>query len=227
MSDKTKQGDDNFQAIETTLSRTEHFIENNQKALTIGLIVILAVVGIVVGYNKFYLEPLEKDAQEQIFVAEQYFEKDSFNLALNGDGQYPGFLEIIDNYGMTKAANISYCYAGISYNKLGDYDKAISYLKDFDSDDIILKPLALGNIGDAYVEKGNIPEAIESYRKAGLDYENDITSPFYLMKLGKLYESQNNYKDALEVYKLLKVKYSETEEGRVAEKYIVRAESKL
>jgi tetratricopeptide (TPR) repeat protein len=224
---KTKQGDDNFQAIESSLTKTEHFIENNQKALTIGLIVILAIVGAIVGFNKFYLEPQEKDAQEQIFVAQQYFDVDSFNLALNGDGQYPGFLEIIDNYGMTKAANIANCYAGVAYNKLGDFDNAIKYLKDFDTEDPILQPLALGNIGDAYIEKGDFEKAVEAYKKAGFNYENDITSPFYLMKLGKIYESQKKYKEAVEAYKLIKEKYAETEEGKIVEKYIVRAESKL
>lgn len=224
---KTTQGDDNFQAIESSLTRTEQFIENNQKLLIIGFIVIIAIVAIVLGFNKYYLSPLETEAQEQIFVAQQYFERDSFNLALNGDGQYPGFLEIIDDYGFTKVSNIANLYAGISYNKLGQYDNAIDYLSDFDSDDLMLEPVKNGNLGDAFAQKGDIKKALGYYKKAGFENENDNTSPIYLMKYGRACEETNDFKAALEAYKLIKTKYAATEEGRNIDKFIVRAEKNI
>ena len=221
------QTDDNFQAIESTISRTEQFIENNQKALTIGFVVIIAIVVIVLGFNKYYLAPIELEAQEQIFVAQQYFEKDSFNLALNGDGQYPGFLEIIDNYGLTDAANVANCYAGISFNKLGKYDNAIKFLKDFDTDDSALGAVANGNIGDAYAEKGNLKDASKYYKKAAYNSDNELITPIYLMKLGRVYEANGNFKSALEAYEIIKEKYAKTEEGRYIDKYIVRSKASI
>ena len=55
---------------------------------------IIAIIGIYLSFNKLYLDPLEKEAHADMYMAEIYFEKDSFNLALNGDGQFLGFLDI-------------------------------------------------------------------------------------------------------------------------------------
>ena len=117
---KGKQ-EDNLEVVEHALSSTEHFIEKNQKNITIALIVIVAVVGIFLGYKRFIVSPKEKDAKNEIFAAEQYFEKDSFNLALNGDGNNLGFLDVIDKYKSTKPGKLARYYAGISYLKLGKF----------------------------------------------------------------------------------------------------------
>ena len=93
-----------------------------------------------------YLAPLEEDAQTEMFMAELYFQKDSFALALNGDEQYEGFLSISDDYGLTKAGNLANYYAGLCYLNLGEFENAIDYFSDFSSDDIILSSLALGCI---------------------------------------------------------------------------------
>ncbi|MDZ7774475.1 MAG: hypothetical protein U5L09_02100 [Bacteroidales bacterium] len=81
-------------------------------------------------FGLFCLSPrrpcfLKKEATSQIFVAERYFEQDSLQLALNGDGQYPGFVEIADEYGMTKTGNLAHYYAGVSYLKLGEMKKLL------------------------------------------------------------------------------------------------------
>jgi len=57
-----------------------------------------------------------------MFMAQKYFEQDSIRKALNGDGQYLGFLAIIDEYGMTKSSNLSHYYAGMCYLKLGQFE---------------------------------------------------------------------------------------------------------
>ena len=57
------------------------------------------------------------------------------NLGLEGaEGKY-GFLDISTQFSGTKSANIANYYAGVSYLKLKEYEKAIEYLSKFDSDD--------------------------------------------------------------------------------------------
>ncbi|MFX5999199.1 hypothetical protein ABTF05_22725, partial [Acinetobacter baumannii] len=73
-------------------------------------------------------------AADALFKAQQYFAIDSLNLVLNGDGQNKGALYVIKNYGGTKAANLAHYYAGVSYLKLGDFNNAVKYLKDFSTD---------------------------------------------------------------------------------------------
>lgn len=208
--------------IEHALTRTEQYIEDNQKSLLIIVGVIVALILMFFGYKRYLLAPKEKEANSQMYVAERYFERDSFNLALNGDGSYPGFLEIIDEYGMTKSANLACYYAGISYLRLGDYEEAIRLLKKFDSNDKMLGPVSLGAIGDAYVELGELEKAAGYFKKAGTFNKNPFTSPVYLMKLVLVYEKTGKTKDALAICNKIKSQYPNSLEGRNIEKYIAR-----
>lgn len=209
-----------------TLDKGEAFIENNKKAISIGVIAIILLIGVYLLYKKVYVAGEQKKAQAEMFVAEKYFERDSFRLALEGDGSYPGFLDIIDDYGVTKAGNLSHYYAGISYLYLGEFDKAISHLKKFESDDNMIAPIAKGALGDAYLEKGELKTAIDYYLEAS-ELDNSLTAPIYLKKAGEVYEQQNNYKSALELYEKIKTKYPRTQEARRIEKYITRAKLKM
>lgn len=223
---KNKSNDSNsgFEAIESSLSRTEQFIEKNQTKIIIAVVAVLAIVGLYMAYQKLYKAPLNQKASEQIYVAEQYFKKDSFDLALNGDGNYPGFLQIIENYGSTGAGNMSYYYAGISYMKLKNWDKAIKYLGDFSSGDMYLNSMAKGNIGDAYAEKGDDKSAAKYYQKAVDANNNKFTVPIYLMKLGRTYERLKDNANALKAYKTIKEKYFRSREARSIDKFIKRVE---
>ena len=112
--EKKVQANDNLKEVEHVLTTAEYFFEKNAKIISIVFGAAVVVALLLLATHRFYTIPHETKAKEQIFTAEQYFEKDSFNLALNGDGNYPGFLDIIDNYGRTSAGNLAKYYAGIS-----------------------------------------------------------------------------------------------------------------
>lgn len=214
--------DDPFGGVEETLSKTEQYIEENQKSLVIIFFAIALIVGGYLSYTNFYIAPMEQRAQAEMFMAERYFEKDSFQLALNGNGNHEGFLNIIDNYGATQAANLASYYAGISYLKLGQYEDAISYLSDFGSGDELIWPLAIAGIGDANLELGNMAEAVKYYEKAASTNVNDFTTPVFMMKLGLAYEKQEAKAKALEVYNSIKEDFPRSNEASQVEKYIAR-----
>ena len=222
--DKTEGG---IVAVEEALSKTERFIEKNQKLLTIIIGVIVVVVLVFFGFKRFYMAPREKEANEQMFMAERYFEIDSLNLALNGDGMYPGFLEIIDDYGMTKGANLSKYYAGVCYLKLGKFEEAIDHLKSFKGKDQVLGPMAKGALGDAYLELDQTAKAAGAYLEAADLNENEFTSPLFLMKAGWTYEILKDYKKALEIYERIKFKFPTSNEAREIDKYIARAKGMM
>lgn len=221
------QTDENLVAVEEALSRTEKFIENNKNILIYAILGIAVVVLGIMGYQRYIALPNEIDAQESMFMAERYFEKDSFNLALQGDGKNMGFLQVMDEYGNTKSGNLAHYYAGICYLNLGNYDAAIDELKSFKSDDEVIKPTALGNIGNAYMEKGDMESAAEYYEKAANASDNDFTSSEYMLRLGISYEMLKNYDKALEVYKNIKKEYPNTFISQDIEKYIARAQAKI
>lgn len=212
------------ETVDTVLSRTEQYIEDNQKSLTIIVGAIALVVALYLGYKKFYLAPMELEASSQMFGAEQYFAKDSFNLALYGDGNHAGFLDIIDDYGLTNPGNLSHYYAGICYLHMDEFEEAIKHLKKFDSKDIIVSSIAYGAIGDAYVELEEYEKAIDFYEKAADKNENQFSTPIYLKKAGLAYEKIGDYDKALKSYKQIEKEYPETQEGRTIAPYITRVE---
>lgn len=224
---KNTPENDGFKSVESALSRAENFIETNQKAFMYGLGGILVIVLVVISYYKFVREPKIQEAWSEAYKAEFYFEQDSFNLALNGDGAYLGFLDIIDDYGRTPMGNAAEYYAGVCYMRLGDFETAIEHLEDFDSNDPMVGAMAINLIGDAYMELGNLDEALEHYLDASEHAQNDFLSPIFLMKAGQTYEMLNNYQEAINIYNKIESEYFDTPQQREIEKYIKRCEMKL
>jgi TolA-binding protein len=211
--------------VQEAYSRTERYIEENKRSLLIITGAIVAVIAGFFAWKKLYVEPLETEAQGQMFMAQQYFEKDSLNKAINGDGNFKGFKYIVEEYGITKSANLAHYYLGISYLRTGKFNEAIAELKEFETDDEILGPVATGAIGDSYMEMDKKEEAAEHYLKAAKMSANKFTAPIYLMKAGMAYEEQNKFDNAIKVYEQVKLDFPESTEGRDIEKYLARAKA--
>jgi len=216
--------DENPQSIsnvEQTLTRTEHFLEENYKTLLIGLGIIVALVGIF-WLGKLYLNKRNDEAQSQIYQAEKYLEMDSLNLALNGDGNYLGFLDIAKDYKFTNTGNLAQYSAGICYLHLGEYQQAIDFLNKYSKKDKVLGSLAIGATGDAYVELGDVDKGVAKYVEAADFAKNSFNTPLFLMKAGEIYELNGKYSEALKVYERIESEYPLSTEGTTIEKYIAR-----
>ncbi|MFH1003934.1 MAG: tetratricopeptide repeat protein [Bacteroidota bacterium] len=213
--------------INETFTKAERYIKENKKSLSIIVGAVVLLVGGYFAWTKLYLAPMEEEAQSQMFMAEQYFKKDSINKAINGDGQFYGFKDIVDQYGLTSSGNLAHYYLGICYLQKGQYEDAISELKEYDSDNMMLSSIAIGAIGDANSELGKNEEAIEQYLKAAGTNKNDFTSPIYLIKAAILFEQSEKYADAVKIYEQIKTDFPDTREGRDIEKYISYAKAKM
>ena len=199
------------------------FIKKNQKQVVyLFAALIIAVLGYF-GYAELYQKPLEAKAADAMYVAEKYFANDSSELVLNGDGTSKGVLYIIKEFGGTKAANLAKYYAGMSYYRLKDYNKAIDYLKDFSTDAKQVQAVAYGSIGDAYSELKKNDEAIEFYKKAGTHFpEDEAISSEYLFRAASFLELNGKNDAALEIYMQIKKNYPKSEKGFSIDKYINR-----
>lgn len=206
--------------LEDSYTKLEKYIiEHKQPVLTVtGVIVGLLVI--YFAFTKYYIPNREIKAQGQMFVAQKYFDKDSLNLALNGDNNYPGFLKIISEYKFTKAANLACYYVGNIYLRQGKYDDAITYLKKFSADDKVVSVMALGQLGDAYSELGKYDEAVDYYKKAAFKVDNEITSPMYLEKAAELLLYAKKNAESKELFQQLKDKYPNSQQAQGADKYI-------
>jgi TolA-binding protein len=193
------------------------------KVVSYALVAIIVVVGGFFAYRNYISGPNELKASEAMFRAEEYYRLDSTRLALNGDQVNPGFLKIISKYGSTKAGKLANFYAGSCYLKLGDFNNAVKYLKDFSTPVELLQERAYGLLGDAYSEQNKKEEAAEQYKKAGTYFEKDeLFSPEYLFRSGYLYESMGKTQDAIALYKIIKDKYPTSQRGAEIDKYLAR-----
>ena len=218
------QQQDEVDKMNNVLSVTEQWIEDNQKWIITAIVVIIAVVAGYLALRHFYLEPRGEQARAEMYKGEIYLERDSFNLALNGDGgDYLGFKAIADKYSNTTAGNLAKAYAGICCYNLGNNEEALEYFKKYDGDDDIFATNITGMIGNCYANMGEYDLAIKNFVKAADKADNELTSPIFLKKAAVVAENKGDYAKAIKFYEEIKDDYSNSYIGRDIDKYIERA----
>lgn len=206
----------------TALENLQSGYERNKKAINTAItVVLLAVVGYF-AYQKMYKAPREEKAGTDLSYAQSYFQVDSLDKALNGDGQRAGFLRVIKKYDGTDAANLSHYYAGICYLKMGEFTNAIKHLNDFNGKGTLVAYAAWGALGDAYMETNNVKKGIEFYKKASEAKDNPLYTPTYLYRLAIACEMNNQPDEAKKAYKRILDEYPQSAPARDVPKYLAR-----
>lgn len=205
-----------------TFNNMQSSFEKNQKVIIGAVVAVVLLVGGFFGYKQFIQKPNEEKAANALFSAERWFEVDSLNYTLNGDGQHQGALAVIKKYEGTKAGNLARYYAGMSYLRTGDAKNAIAQLEKFDGKGTPLEFLTYGALGDAYMDSNNPTKGIELYKKAASNDKDNFTSPLYLFRAALASEQAGKIEDAKALYKELKSKYPYTQQGSQADKYLAR-----
>lgn len=215
---------ENPQALAEKLQGAESWMERNPKT-AVGIVIAIALL--VAGYFGFqyFKDNQEAEAQREMFQAVYYFESDSLDLALNGDGNNLGFLAIIDDYGITEAANLANYYAGAAFLKQGKFEVARLYLEDFKSNDLLVQARAYSLIGDTYMEENNFEDAARYYDKAANYKPNKYFTPVYLMKAALAFEKNNQEQKAIDAYDKIINEYYDTPEVQEARKFKAKLET--
>lgn len=214
---------ENPDAIAEKVEGIEHWVEDNPKIVFGVLGALVLAVGAFFGY-RYYVGTQEEIAQKEMFQAVHYFEADSLDLALKGDGNNLGFEQIIEDFGMTDAANLANYYAGAISLKQGKFQLAIFYLEDFSSDDILIQPRAYSLIGDAHMELKEYEAAAKYYNKASNYKPNKFFTPAYLMKEALAYEKLDQKEKAVSVYQKIIDEFWDSGEYQNARKFKAKLE---
>ena len=213
-------------AVVEAVSKTEQFFQQNGKNVVIALVVVVLLVVGGYLYKSLVIDNNEQKASEMIVEAQDRFagENPDFALALNGDENGAGFLEVAEQYGSTAAGNIANHYAGICYLRLGDLENAEKYLAQYDAVDELAGEVVnaqnLGLRGDIAVEKGEYEAAVALYKKAVAASENIFTAPLYLYKQVLAYAALGNKAEAQKCFESLQSNYPMSAEVRDAEKVL-------
>ena len=214
---------ENAEAVVEAVSKTEKFFQDNGKLISIICAAFVVACALVFCWFKFAYQPKVNEAQGQMAAAEQNFRAGDFELALNGDGNALGFVQIIDEYGK-KAGKAVYFYAGVCELQLGEWEQAIKYLESYKGMDTILAARATACIGDAYVGLEDYKKALGYFEKAA--QADNMYAAGYLLKAGAVAEALGENDKALSFYKKIKDQYPQSIEAYDVDKYIGRMEVK-
>lgn len=223
------KSDGTVSGTENIFQKTTSFFNRYQQIIYGVLIGLLIVIFAIIALNRFYFEPRNQRAATQILVPIQYYtqavqsgDTAQFNLALEGDDQSDGFLNIISSYKMTKVANTSRYYAGLCYLNMGLTDEALDYFLKFKKKENVYWYAAQMLIGDLYGQQGEDSKAIKYYSKAAKG-ESPYYTPIALFKLGQMYEKEGNWKNALSSYEKVENQFYKEYQSMGVERYLERA----
>ena len=205
----------------------------NKPVMYIGAAIVILLVGWMV-YKYMFKVPKEEKANNIVFVTQKYF-SDFTNATdstkallaakcLNGDGTNPGALKIINNYSGTSAANLCEYYAGACYLHLGQYDKAIKFLKNFDAGGATqIKSRAYGMIADANAELNKNDDALAYYKKAAdVNNKDEFTSSEFLFRAALYAQTTGKTKEAVDLFKKIKSDYPLSEKAADVDRYLAK-----
>ncbi|MBR5014858.1 MAG: tetratricopeptide repeat protein [Bacteroidales bacterium] len=215
---------ENAEAVVEAVSKTEQFFEKNGKLLTIICVAVVVACAAVFCWHKFVHQPKVAEAQGQMALAEDNFRAADYELALNGDGNVLGFVQILDEYG-TKAGKAINFYAGVCELQLGNWESAIKYLEAYNGKDQILAARAKACLGDAYVGLEDYKKALGYFEQAAAAADNMFAAT-YLLKAGAVAEKLGDNAKALSFYNKIKEEYPQSMEGYDIDKYIGRIEAR-
>lgn len=225
MAKTKKQEEEEIVDVQKVYADAEDFVNKNKQIITGAVVVVAALIFGFVYYYNFYLPPLEKEAQDEMFHAQRYFSESDYETAMFGDDEGNlGFEEIAREYSSTNAGNLAEYYMGVSLLRTGDFEGAIAYLDRYDPKDEITPSVKYGAMADAYSETGDYKQAYKYYQKAADESENNFTTPVYLFKAAVVAEELDKYSEAKEFYTEIKEQYPNSQQAQNVEKYIVRAE---
>jgi tetratricopeptide (TPR) repeat protein len=202
------------------------FTEKYRNLLLIGGAVVLAVVAYF-AYNWSQRGKQNEEALAQMVMPVMYYEQGDSNLlkAINGDGQNPSLVDIVEDYGNTDAGNLARYYLGTAYLGMNNLEDGIATLEEYKKGNSMVSAAAYGALGYAYEQKGEFEEAAKNYEEAArTPKENMYSTPFYLMHAARNLESANKTEEALGLYKKIKEKYPLSDQARdgSVDKYIAK-----
>lgn len=210
--------------VVTFYARLWQFFDQNRKLVYGMLAGVVVVVLAFVGYA-FYNQAQQKEALAKMAGAVQAYEQGNYREALDGTAEYVGLLAIIDDYGSTDAGNLARFYAADALFRLGEYDEALKYFKEFDAPDNILGASALAGEAAVYEHKGEYRRAGDLYRKAAETVDTDHISAQYLLDAARAYEEAEDYERARDAYEEIKERYPDTPAAQKIDMYLARLDA--
>lgn len=204
-----------------TFSKAQSFYDKNKNTVIGSAIAVIILIAGSVGYY-YYAEAQESEAQELMGQASQAYLQGNYERALTGsDADFTvGFEQIINNYGMTDAANLARYYAAVSTFKLGNPQEALQYIKNYEVPEGIMGVGPLSFHAVIHTELGNHAEAAELYVKAAEWNVNDSTTPYNYLEAANAFNDAGSTDKAQQYAQKIVAEYNDSDQFTEAEKLL-------
>ena len=214
------------ESLGEAMNKTELFLEKNGRTMSYAIVALFLLAALIYGYRALIVAPRAEKAAAMIAQAQSLFESETpdYELALAGDANGAGFLDVVEQFGGTPSGNLAKHYAGICYLRLGDLEQAAAYLAKFSPvsgiPGAIVNAQNYGLQGDVAVEQQNYAKAVKFYNKAVKASDNNLTAPMYLRKAALAEQAQGNKAAAAALLERILASYPSSMEAREAEKLL-------
>ena len=214
------------ESLGEAMNKTELFLEKNGRTMSYVIVALFLLAALIYGYRALIVAPRAEKAAAMIAQAQSLFESETpdYELALTGDANGAGFLDVVEQFGGTPSGNLAKHYAGICYLRLGDLEQAAAYLAKFSPvsgiPGAIVNAQNYGLQGDVAVEQQNYAKAVKFYNKAVKASDNNLTAPMYLRKAALAEQAQGNKAAAAALLERILASYPSSMEAREAEKLL-------
>ncbi len=201
---------------------TQTWFEENKKRLsTFGLIVLALVLG-----GWFYVNNARNNnekAMNDLAKVFEYYDNGQYQVAINGlpEKNIPGLQTIVENYGSTKAGNISKFYLANAYFNIQNYEKALELFESVSTSVDFVSISAIAGEASCYEAKGDFAQAAKYYEKAGKKSSTDPNAADNLVCAARNYVKTGDKARAIELYKLVKEEYAQSAAARDAERFLL------
>lgn len=204
-----------------TYARIQQFYFENKTVIISSAVAVILAIGLAIGYH-YYQKSQNKKAQNLMGAAETYFLEGNFQKALHGSQEEltVGFEQIIANYTDTKAGNLARYYAAVSEYKLGNTQKALSYIKQHEVPKGILGVAPLSFHAVLLTETGNYSQAAQTYIKAAEWDKNKSTTPYNYLQAAQAFQEAGDFAKARKYAELIVNDYAASPQATDARKLL-------
>ncbi|MFQ5570427.1 MAG: tol-pal system YbgF family protein [Rhodothermales bacterium] len=211
--------------VVTVYAKVWEFFDAN-RLLVYGILGVLTLVlAGIIGYALLQTQRADK-AQELLGTIVGVYEKGEYREALDGNETTFGLLTIAEDYSSTQAGNLAQFYAADALFRLGEYDQALELFEAFDKEDNLVGASAYAGEAAIHELKENYEQAGDLYRRAAIQFENELTSPDYLLAAGRAYEAAGAFAQARNAYVMIEEQYPESTQAANVEFLLSRLEAR-
>ena len=209
--------------LNESLSNVEQKVQNNQKSIMWGAILLAAIACLVLIYIYAIRRPGIQSANDAIGQADMELALGNDSIALM---QYE---QIADEHGYD-AGNRANLNAAILLYQKGEWQKALDYVKNYSSSDKVIGASAKSLEGDCYVNLGELDKAVKCFAAAAkISDKNPLYTPLFLMKEATVQRELKNYAAEAALYQEILDNYPEYQAATQidVEKYLARAKAQM